>query len=426
MRQETEGRPTGPWPERVQLSNGLTVVLHPHDAANVAAVQLWVRAGARDEGPDEAGVSHFIEHLLFKGTPSRGPGVIDETISALGGEMNAATSQDWTYYHVVLPAEQLDVALDVLADAAQRAVFDPVEVDRERHVVLEEIRRAEDTPSAALWRVLARGHFGDHAYGRPVLGSANSIAEVPRQAIVAYYRRSYVPNNVTVVVAGSVPAARSLDAVRATFGEWASQPLPARPRRAPRVPSVPGRLEESKALHQTYLGFAWAGVIPPDPEVYALDLVTTVLGQGRSSRLVQSLRERLGLVSAIGSSFYLQHDAGTIAVTARTSTGRYAEVEAAVLAEVARLSEELVTEEELTRAMTAVEAEHAFSGETAEGAAYTLGTADTLWTIEFELGYVDAIHRVTREDMREAARRHLRPDRFTGAVIGAGSPGGGE
>jgi zinc protease len=426
MTRKAEGRPTDPWPERVLLSNGLTAVLQPHDAADVAAVQLWVRAGARDERPDEAGVSHFIEHLLFKGTPSRAPGVIDETISGLGGEMNAATSQDWTYFHVVLPAERLDVALDVLADAAQHAVFDPVEVAREREVVLEEIRRTEDTPSAALWRVLARGHFGDHAYGRPVLGSAKSIAEVPRQTIVDYYRRSYVPNNVTVVVAGSVPAARSLDAVRATFGGWAAQPLPARPRRAPTVPRVPGRLEESKALHQTYLGFAWAGAIPPDPEVYALDLVTTVLGQGRSSRLAQSLRERLGLVSAIGASFYLQHDAGTIAVTARTSTARYAEVEAAVLAEVARLSEELVTEEELTRAMTAVEAEHAFGGETAEGAAYTLGTADTVWTIEFELGYVDAVRRVTRESMREAARRHLRPDRFTGAVIGAGSPGGGE
>jgi zinc protease len=426
MRRKAEGRPTDPWPERVLLSNGLTAVLHPHDAADVAAVQLWVRAGARDERPDEAGLSHFIEHLLFNGTPSRGPGVIDETISGLGGEMNAATSQDWTYFHVVLPAERLDVALDVLADAAQHATFDPVEVDRERQVVLEEIRRTEDTPSAALWRVLARGHFGDHAYGRPVLGSAQSIAEVPRQTIVDYYRRSYVPNNVTVVVAGSVPAARSLDAVRATFGGWAAQPLPARPRRAPRVPRVPGRLEESKPLHQTYLGFAWAGAIPPDPDVYALDLVTTVLGQGRSSRLAQSLRERLGLVSTIGASFYLQHDAGTIAVTARTSTARYAEVETAVLAEVARLSEELVTEEELTRAMTAVEAEHAFSGETAEGAAYTLGTADTLWTIEFELGYVDAIRRVTRESMREAARRHLRPDGFTGAVIGAGSPGEGE
>jgi zinc protease len=413
-------------PERVHLANGLTVVLEPHDAADVAAVQLWVRAGARDEGPHEAGLSHLIEHLLFKGTPSRGPGVIDQTISGLGGEMNAATSQDWTYFHVVLPAGRLDTAVDVLADAAQHAVFDPVEVERERHVVLEEIRRAADTPSAALWRVLARGHFGEHAYGQPVLGSAESIAGVSRDTIVDYYRRSYLPNNATVVVAGSMPAARSLDAVRAAFGGWAPGPLPERPRRTPEPPRAPRRVEESKALHQTYLGLAWSGTIPPDPDVYALDLVTTVLGQGRASRLVQSLRERLGLVSGIASSFYLQHDAGTIAVTARTTTARYAEVEAAVLAEVGHLSEELVTEEEFTRAMTAVEAEHAFSGETAEGAAYALGTADTVWTLEFELGYVDAIRRVTREAMREAARRHLRPDRFTGAVIGAGAAGGGE
>ena len=415
----------GARPERVRLANGLTVVLQPHDAAEVAAVQLWVRAGARDEGPHEAGLSHFLEHLLFKGTPSRGPGVIDETISGLGGEMNAATSQDWTYFHVVLPAERLDTAVDVLADAAQHATLDPAELERERHVVLEEIRRAEDTPSATLWRVLARGHFGEHAYGRPVLGSLESITRVSRETIVDYYRRSYVPNNATVVVAGSMTTARSLDAVRAAFDGWAPGLLPERPRRVPEPPRSRRRVEETKALHQTYLGLAWAGAIPPDPDVYALDLLTSVLGQGRSSRLVQSLRERLGLVSGIGSSFYLQHDAGTIAVTARTTTARYAEIEAAVLAEVGRLSEELVTEEELARAMTAVEAEHAFSGETAEGAAYALGTADTVWTLEFELGYVDAIRRVTREAMRETARRHLRPDRFTGAVIGAAPAGDG-
>ena len=411
----------------MRLANGLTAVLQPHDAAEVAAVQLWVRAGARDERPDEAGLSHFIEHLLFKGTPTRGPGVIDETISGLGGEMNAATSQDWTYFHVVLPATRLDTALDILADAAQHAAFDPVEVERERHVVLEEIRRAEDTPSAALWRILSRGHFGEHAYGRPVLGTAASIAGVPHETILDYYRRSYVPNNATVVVAGSMPAAESLDAVqRACSAAGRRARFRHGPVARPLRPARLAGLQESKALHQTYLGLAWAGVIPPDPDVYALDLVTTVLGQGRSSRLMQSLRERLGLVSGIGSSFYLQHDAGMIAVTARTTTARYAEIEAAVLAEVERLSEELVSEEEFARALTAVEAEHAFSGETAEGAAYTLGTADTVWTLEFELGYVDAVRRVTREAMREAARRHLRPDRFTGAVIGAEAAGGGE
>jgi zinc protease len=413
-------------PERVQLANGLTVVLQPHDAADVAAVQLWVRAGARDEGPHEAGLSHFIEHLLFKGTPSRPPGVIDQTISGLGGEMNAATSQDWTYFHVVLPAGRLDTALDVLADAAQHAAFDPVEVERERHVVLEEIRRAEDTPSAALWRLLARGHFGEHPYARPVLGSATSIGSMPRDVILDYYRRSYVPNNATVVVAGSMPVARSLEAVRAAFDGWQPGRLPPRPRVAPEPPRAANRLRESKALHQTYLGFAWAGAVPPASDVYALDLVTTVLGEGRASRLTQALRERLGLVSGIGTSFYLQHDSGMIAVTARTSTAGYREIETAVLAEVERFSEDLVTEEEYARAMTAVEAEHAFGVETAEGAAYALGTADTVWTLEFELGYVDSVRRVTREAMREAARRHLRPDRFTGAVIGAAAAGGGE
>jgi zinc protease len=423
MTTPAEGRPTLSPPERARLDNGLTVVLQPHEAADVAAVQLWIRAGARDERPDEAGLSHFIEHLLFKGTPARGPGVIDETISGLGGEMNAATSQDWTYLHVVLPATRLDTALDVLADAAQHAAFDAVELERERHVVLEEIRRAEDTPTSALWRVLSRRHYGVHAYGRPVLGSFESIEETPRERVVEYFRRHYVPNNAAVLVSGSFAVPRALEAVRGAFGRWTPKPVPARPRRPPEPIEAPRRVEESRALHQTYLGLAWSSPIPPDPDVYALDLVTTVLGQGRASRLVQSVRERLGLVSGIGASFYLQHDAGMISVSARTATARYAEVERAVLAEVDRLHEDLVSEEEFARALTAVEAEHAFSRETAEGVAYGLGTAETVWTLDFELGYLDAVRRVTREGMREAARRHLGLDRFTGAAIGPGDAG---
>jgi len=423
MTPPAEDRPTLPKPERTRLDNGLTVVLQPHDAADVAAVQLWIRAGARDERPDEAGLSHFIEHLLFKGTPSRGPGVIDETISGLGGEMNAATSQDWTYFHVVLPATRLDTALDVLADAAERAAFDPVELERERHVVLEEIRRAEDTPTSALWRVLSRRHYGVHAYGRPVLGTLESIEGMPRERVVGYFRRHYVPNNAAVLVSGSFAGPRTLEAVSEAFGRWTPQPVPARPRRPPEPVEAPRRLEESRALHQTYLGLAWSGPIPPDPDVYALDLVTTVLGQGRASRLVQSVRERQGLVSGIGASFYLQHDAGMISVSARTGTARYAEVERAVLAEIDRLHRDLVSEEEFARALTAVEAEHAFSRETAEGVAYGLGTAESVWTLDFELGYLDAVRRVTREAMRDAARRHLSPDRFTGAAIGPGDAG---
>src|SRR5262249_3507734 len=203
-------------------------------------------------------------------SPLRRLGVMIATVAGIGGGMNTVTTQDWTSFRVVLPARRLATALDVLADAAQHAVFDPIEVERERHVVLEEIRRAEDTPSAALWRVLAREHFGEHAYGRPVLGSTESISGGPREKIGDYYRRSYVPNNTTVVVAGSMPASRSLDAVRQAFSGWAPGALPARPRLAPGAVDAPRRVEASKALHQTYLGLAWAGPIPPDPDVYAL------------------------------------------------------------------------------------------------------------------------------------------------------------
>ena len=422
------GRPGNlhPTPERVRLANGLTAVLQPHDAAEVAAVQLWVRAGARDERPDEAGLSHFIEHLLFKGTPTRGPGVIDETISGLGGEMNAATSQDWTYFHVVLPATRLDTALDILADAAQHAAFDPVEVERERHVVLEEIRRAEDTPSAALWRVLSRGHFGEHAYGRPVLGTAASIAGVPHETILDYFRRSYVPNNSTVVVAGSMPVAESLDAVTRAFGGWAPSPLPARPRRSPAPPGAPRRLQRVEGA-------------PPDVPRHGV-------GRGHSAR-PRRLRARPRDDRA-GAGTVVAADA-VAPGAARARVGDRQE-----LLPPARLGNRRGDRSDddgpvcgdrggspgggraplggarqrggVCPGAHAVEAEHAFSGETAEGSAYTLGTADTVWTLEFELGYVDAVRRVTREDMRDAARRHLRADRFTGAVIGPEAAGGGE
>jgi predicted Zn-dependent peptidase len=135
-----------PEPRRVRLDNGLTAVVALHDGADAAAVQLWVRVGARDEADAEGGLAHFVEHLLFKGTPTRGPGVIDRAVSSLGGEINAATGQDFTYYHVVVPARHVDTALEVVADAAMRAVFDPEQLERERLVVLE----ARENPASAV------------------------------------------------------------------------------------------------------------------------------------------------------------------------------------------------------------------------------------------------------------------------------------
>lgn len=404
-------------PQRVRLENGLTVILKEHRAADVAAVQLWVRVGARNEADPDSGLSHFIEHLLFKGTPTRGPGVIDRTISGVGGEINAATSQDFTYYRIVIPARHVETAVDVVADAAMHASFDPTELERERLVVLEEIRRAQDSPSGYLWRFLARQHFAGHPYGRPVLGTPESIGSARRERIVEYYRQHYVPNNASVVVVGNIDRERLLAHVRTAFAPWQPRAVPEA--RVPPPPEITAvrRAEEWRPLQQAYLGVAWRGPVVPDAAVYAVDVLTSVLGRGRTSRLNQALKEDRGLVSSIGASFHAQRAAGMITVTARASAARRGEVEAALLGEVERLRTSLVSEAELARALTAVEADYAFGQETAEGVAYAYGLAETVWTLEFELGYLDAVRKVTPEQVREAARRYLTPDRFTAAVL---------
>jgi zinc protease len=412
-----------PEPRRVRLDNGLTAVVALHGGADAAAVQLWVRVGARDETDAESGLAHFVEHLLFKGTPTRGPGVIDRTVSSLGGEINAATGQDFTYYHVVLPARHLDTALEVVADAAMRAVFAPEELERERLVVLEEIRRAEDSPTASLWRVLQRQHFTGHRYGRPVLGSADSVRSLGRDAVVDYHRRHYVPGNTAVVVVGRVDVDPALARIREAFAAWAPAPVPARaPVPAPAVTRV-ARAEELRPLGQAYLGVAWRGPVVPHADVYAVDLLTSILGRGRASRLTQALKERRSLVSTIGASYTAQYDAGTIAITARAAGEKRADVEGAILAEVERLRAEPPTEAELARALTTVEAGRAFGYEAAEGLAYAWGLAETLWSLEFELGYLDAARRVTRDDLGAVADRYLALDRFTGAVLAPAPPG---
>jgi zinc protease len=405
-------------PRRLQLDNGLTVILHQHRAAPVAAVQLWLGVGARDETEAESGFSHFIEHLLFKGTPSRGPGVIDQTISGLGGEMNAATSQDFTYYHIVLPSRHLETALEVVADAARAAAFDPGELERERLVVLEEIRRARDNPGAYLWRVLTRRHFPDHPYGRDVLGTPETIGGAPRERIVEYYRRHYRPANAAVVVAGDVEPETALAGVRRAFRAWEAGP--ATPSVVPELPDLPGvqRVVETRPLQQAYLGVAWRGPVVPAADVYTTELLTAILGRGRASRLNQTLKEEQGLVSTIGASFYAQRSAGTITVTARADAERQGKFEDALVAELERLRTGGVTDAELTRARTNVESGYAFGHETAEGAAYSYGLAETVWTLDFELTYLDEIRGVTREQVEGAARRYLRPDRYTAAAVG--------
>jgi zinc protease len=399
-------------PTRVQLANGLAVIAVRHPAADVVALQIWLGVGARDEEDRHAGLSHFIEHLVFKGTATRGRGEIDRIVAGCGGELNAATSHDYTCYHAVVPSGHADTVLEVLGDAVMSPLFDAGEVERERLVVLEEIRRANDSPAAYLSRLLRRQRFAGHPYGRPVLGTAGSLGGTTREDLVAYHGHHYAAANATLVLVGRLDPERALPRVAELLGGWARGVAPARlPAPIPESAHV-RRVEEPRDVRQTYLGMVWPGPVVPHPDVYAVDLLTSILGGGRSSRLYQGLKERRALVAAIGAGHGALREGGTITVTARTDCAESGQVEAAVLEEVERLRETEVGDAELERARTAVEGGYAFAFEAAEGVAHASGLAETLWTLDFELGYLPAIAGVTPEAIRAAARRYLTPDRF--------------
>src|SRR5437660_821798 len=208
-----------PPPTREVLPNGLRLIVQEHRTAEVVAVQLWVGVGGRDEAPSERGFSHFAEHMLFKGTERLGPGFVDREVERVGGRTNAATSLDYTYYYMLLPSRRVERAVEVVADMAFNSTFDPTELGREREVVFEEVRVGEDNPRSFLVRRLYEQVFVGHPYGFPVLGDPVALRAASRETLRAYYKRHYVPSNMTLVVVGAVDPALVRSAALRAFGD---------------------------------------------------------------------------------------------------------------------------------------------------------------------------------------------------------------
>lgn len=399
-------------PTRLVLENGMRVILQEHRASDVVALHLWIGVGGRDERPEELGFSHLVEHMLFKGTETRGPGFMDREVEAVGGRTNAGTSLDYTFYYMLLPARQATRAIEVLADVAFNSAFDPREVDRERQVVFEEVRLGEDNPRSSLFRQLYAHVFPGHPYGRSVLGDEGALKAATRETIRGYYKRHYVPDNMALVVIGAVDPDEIRAAVARTFAR-----VPAvRSRRSPLPlpPALAGvrRHVVSRNEKQAYLALGWSAPPLDHPDVFAVDLLASILGGSRSSRLNQTLRERSRLVSSIRASYGALQGGGLVSVSAQLEPKDLEKVEAVILAEIRRIQTDGVSEVERRRAVTAAEAEHAFAIETAEGLAYAYGLAETVWRLEEELRYLERIRSVTREQIQDAARRYLLADRY--------------
>ncbi len=405
-----------PGPTRHILPNGIPVIIQEHRASDVVALQLWVRAGGRDEAAAELGLAHYLEHMLFKGTATRPPGFIERDVEGVGGRINAGTSWDYTFYHTVLPARRAVAGIEMLADVGVNASLEADLLEAEKQVVLEEMRLNEDSPRRFLNRQLFASAYEGHPYGRPVIGQSELITALSRDTLVSFYRRHYVPEMFTLVVVGAVNPEEILRVARSTLGTLPRSGMKRLPPPPPPAPSSV-RLDLVRPGAQAYLGLAWHAPRLDHADTPALDLLMSILGRTKASRLVASLRERQGLVTEINSSLSALEGAGLVMITAQLAPEQLPRAEAEILSEIRRVRDGGVTPAEVKRAITAAEVAHEFSTETAEGRAGAYGQAETIWRLEEELVYVDRIRSVTAAQVHAVARRYLDLERYTRVAL---------
>lgn len=396
-----------------KLSNGLTAVLHQIPTAAAVTCDIWIRSGARTEPVALSGVSHFLEHMIFKGTEKFGPGVFDAQIENRGGVTNAATSQDYTHYYITVANEHFPATFPYLAELVVHAAVPPEEYERERLVVLEEIRRSQDSPDRQAYELLSRAMYPDHPYGRPVLGTPESLMAMSADQMRAFHRERYHPGNATVVIVGGVSEAEMLRVVEDNFGtfvatgpsEFADVPKPARPAGAIYTHHL-GRLEQPRLM------MAWMGApIDQIEEAIALEVLAAVLSEGRTSRLVRSLREEQGLVRSVHAYFMPQKHPGLFVVVAQADAEHLDAVEAQIRAAVAELGQAAISPEEHARAVRMLRNDYIFGTESPSQLAGLYGYYSTLADIELVMDYPRMLQQIDGDALQQAARTYLDPER---------------
>jgi predicted Zn-dependent peptidase len=338
----------------VTLPSGVRLVTERMPTVRSVSVGFWIGTGARDEQPAVAGASHFLEHLLFKGTQRRTAREIAGALEHVGGDLNAFTSKEYTCFYARALDRDLPLAVDVLADMITSAVIAPDDVDAERDVVLEEIRMHHDTPDDLVHSVFSEALYGDHPLGREVLGTADTITAVPRDDVHAYYRERYVPENLVVAVAGNIEHDEVRRLVDDALAPWSAVAPP--PARALVTVERPARRVglHARPTEQAHVVFGGMGFARDDARRFAARVVEEALGGGMASRLFQEVRERRGLAYSVFSYLSLQAEVGYHAVYAGTAVERVDQVLEVVRGELGRLLRDGLTDDELVAAKGAL------------------------------------------------------------------------
>jgi predicted Zn-dependent peptidase len=406
---------------RSRLGSGLRVVTEQLPGLRSVAVGFWVGTGSRDEAAEIAGASHFLEHLLFKGTATRTASELAEAVESVGGDMNAFTGQESTAYYVRVPDHCLPLALEILSDIVWSPALRDDDVESERQVILEEIRMRDDAPDDLVHDLFARALFPGHPIGREVAGSHETIAAMPRDAVAEYHGAHYVPGNVVVAVAGNLEH----DAVVDTVEKLQPRDVRARaPREAQPVVDDPEPVAVlERPLEQAHLVLGTRALPRDDPDRYALAVVDQVLGGGMSSRLFQEVRERRGLAYSVFSYRSAFVDTGSLAVYAATAPEHLDEVLGVVRAELDRLvADGGVSDRELAGAKGHLTGSLALSLESSASRMHRIGRNElALGEVPTLDDVVADVEAVSAADVARVIERVLGDGRRALAVVGPGA-----
>lgn len=400
------------------LPSGPSVVIRPMAHAASVAAGAWIRVGGRYEPPAQSGISHFVEHLLFKGTRSRSCEQLKQAIEGVGGSLNGFTAEEFTCYMAKVPAAHLDRALVVLADMALHPAFHPIDVEKEREVILEEIRMYEDTPAQYVHDLFNQLLWPNHPLGNLLAGTMATVRGITRQALVAHWRRFYHPRNMLIACAGALDPGRVVRRLRQLF--LARRPsAPSRLVPAPRAARGPQVRLYRKDTEQTHVCLGTPAMPRTHPQRFALELLHVLLGANMSSRLFHEVREKRGLVYEIGTQIKRYRDTGAFIVYAGCDAAKLPTTLQMVIAQLSRMKRERVGARELRRA------KEFYRGQLLMGLEDTMEhmlwvgeqavTVGRVWRTQDVLKELD---RVSPAQIQRAARALFRPERCYLAAVG--------
>ncbi len=399
------------------LPNGLKVVTETMPHVRSVSVGAWIGTGSRRETPENNGVSHFIEHMLFKGTTTRSAEDIARSVDSIGGNLDAFTGKEMVCFNTKALDEHLHIAIDILGDLVLNPLFRDEDIEKEKGVVLEEIKMDADNPDYLVHETFTSNFWKGHALGRPILGSPETVKGLSRDLISEYYRDVYTPENLLVTAAGNLSHERLVDLVAKRFEKLPASKLV--PVEEPPTTHAKITLKNKKDLEQVHVCLGVPCFPIPHEDRFTCYILNTVLGGGMSSRLFQNIRERQGLAYSVGSELNPYTDTGCLAVYAGTSVESARRVVDSVMQEFRDLKQNIVPVEELRRAKDHLKGSLMLGLESTSSRMSNLARQQMHFGRFFSLDeLVDSIEKVTAEDVQRVARIFFQPDLIALTILG--------